>query len=296
MAQNISTLDSAPDTKFQTFRRGIRRYPIIPFVILALMVFTGVFGPTIAPHNPTRANIRELRLPPAWLDGGSFNHVLGTDEVGRDVLSRVLHGARISLLVAGVSVSAGFFFGTTLGLLAGFYGGYVDEIIMRIVDVWNALPFLMVALVAVIIFQPSVQLVLVLLALIAWAGFVRVIRAQVLTLRGLEYVMHARVSGANTRRIILRHIFPGVINTAIVVATLNVGGLILAEAALSFLGAGIPRPTPAWGLMVADGKDWLTSAWWISVFPGIAIFMTVMALNFLGDWMRDRFDPRLRQL
>ena len=296
MAQDVSEFDSAPGRKLKSFVRVLRRYPIIPFMIMAVMLFAGIFGPTIAPHNPTRANIRELRLPPAWIDGGSFNHVLGTDEVGRDVLSRVMHGARVSLLVAGVSVTVGFFVGTTLGLLAGYHGGWVDEIIMRVVDVWNALPFLMVALVAVIIFQPSVQLVLVLLALIAWAGFVRVVRAQVLTLRGLEYVLHARISGANNRRIILRHIFPGIINTAIVVATLNVGGLILAEAALSFLGAGIPRPTPAWGLMVADGKDWLTSAWWISVFPGIAIFMTVMALNFFGDWMRDRFDPRLRQL
>ena len=298
MTQEISTPDQATASprRFKLTWQQLRRYPIFPLLILSIMVFLGIFGPTLAPHDPERANIRELRIPPAWLEGGSFDHVLGTDEVGRDVFSRVMYGARISLMVAGVSVTVGFVAGTALGLVAGYYGGYVDEVIMRIVDVWNALPFLMVALVAVIIFQPSVQLVLALLALIAWAGFVRVVRAQVLTLRGLEYVQHARVSGARTRRIIWRHIFPGVINTAIVVATLNVGGLILAEAALSFLGAGIPRPTPAWGLMVADGKDWLTSAWWISVFPGIAIFLTVMSLNFMGDWMRDRFDPRLRQL
>lgn len=298
MTQEISQPDQATTSprRFRVTWQQLRRYPIFPLFILSLMVFVGIFGPSLAPHDPERANIRELRVPPMWLEGGSIDHVLGTDEVGRDVFSRVMYGARISLMVAGVSVTVGFVAGTALGLVAGYYGGYVDEVIMRIVDVWNALPFLMVALVAVIIFQPSVQLVLALLALIAWAGFVRVVRAQVLTLRGLEYVQHARVSGARTRRIIWRHIFPGVINTAIVVATLNVGGLILAEAALSFLGAGIPRPTPAWGLMVADGKDWLTSAWWISVFPGIAIFLTVMSLNFMGDWMRDRFDPRLRQL
>jgi peptide/nickel transport system permease protein len=298
MTQEISKPDqNVPSPrKFKVTFKQLRRYPIFPMFILSVMLFLGIFGPTLAPHDPERANIRQLRVPPVWIEGGSFDNVLGTDEVGRDVFSRVMHGARISLMVAGVSVTVGFLAGTSLGLISGYYGGYVDEIIMRIVDVWNALPFLMVALVAVIIFQPSVQLVLVLLALIAWAGFVRVVRAQVLTLRGLEYVQHARVSGARTRRIIWRHIFPGVINTAIVVATLNVGGLILAEASLSFLGAGIPRPTPAWGLMVADGKDWLTSAWWISVFPGIAIFLTVMSLNFMGDWMRDRFDPRLRQL
>ena len=216
--------------------------------------------------------------------------------MGRDVFSRVVHGARISLLVTVISLSTGLTVGTMLGLVAGYMGGHVDEVVMRIVDVWYALPFLLLALVAAIVFGSSFTLVMVLLALLAWSAFVRNVRAEVLTLKERDYVALARVAGASNLRIIRKHLLPGVTNTILVIATLRVGQLILAEASLSFLGAGIPSPTPAWGLMISEGRDYAQTAWWTNVFPGSAIFLVVLSLNFLGDWLRDRLDPRLRQL
>ena len=216
--------------------------------------------------------------------------------MGRDVLSRIIHGARVSLMVVAVATITGVFVGTTLGLVAGYFGGVIDELIMRIVDIWFALPFLLIALIAVILFGASLGLILALLALLTWASLVRFVRAEVLSLKERDYVALAKVAGASHVRIILRHILPGVSNTVIVVTTLHVGGLILAEATLSFVGAGIPSPTPAWGLMVSEARAYLSTAWWIALFPGLAIFLVVTSFNFLGDWLRDRLDPRLRQL
>lgn len=256
----------------------------------------GIFGNQIAPKDPYQGSIRERLVPPAWTTEGSIEHILGTDHAGRDVLSRIIIGSRISLLVAAVSLSSGFVMGTTIGIVSGYFGGVIDEILTRIVDIWLALPFLMVALVLVLIFGQSLIVVLGLLASLSWVGFVRVIRGQTLQVKEMEYVALARVAGSSNLRIMYRHILPSVINTAVVIATLNVGGLVLAEATLSFLGAGIPAPTPAWGVLVAEGREYVSSGWWESLFPGAAIFLVVMSLNFLGDWMRDRLDPRLRQL
>jgi peptide/nickel transport system permease protein len=223
-------------------------------------------------------------------------HFLGTDHTGRDVFSRMLYGARISLVVAAIALLSGFITGTTLGMVSGYSGGWIDEVITRIVDIWQALPFLMVALVCVLLFGQSIELLLGLMVALAWNPFVRVIRSQTLVVKNQPFVDLARVAGCSTIRILLRHILPGVINTAVVIATLSVGSLILAEAALSFLGAGVPHPTPTWGSMVAEGRGYLETAWWPTVLPGLAIFMVVMSLNFTGDWLRDRLDPRLRQL
>jgi peptide/nickel transport system permease protein len=195
-----------------------------------------------------------------------------------------------------ISLTSGVLLGTALGLIAGYVGGIVDELIMRIVDVWLALPFVLLALVAVILFGASLGLIMILLALFTWASFVRFVRAEVLSLRERDYVALAKVAGASTARIILIHILPGVANTIIVISTLRVGQLILTEATLSFIGAGIPAPTPAWGLMVAEERTYIVTAWWSAFFPGLAIFLVVMSLNFMGDWMRDHFDPRLRQI
>jgi|TARA_B110000014_G_scaffold227870_1_gene187923 peptide/nickel transport system permease protein len=274
----------------------IRRWPVIPVIILAMLVFSAVFAPIVAPQSPYDQSLRDRTTPPAWAEGGSSEYLLGTDHVGRDVLSRVIHGARISLMVTLVALGSGILIGVTLGLIAGWYGGFADEILARIVDIWLALPFLLVALVVVIVFGQSVPTMMLVLAMVSWSTFVRNVRAEVLTLKTRDYVELARVSGASTPRILIRHIIPGVINTVFVIATLNVGGLILTEATLSFLGAGIPSPTPAWGLMVAEGRDYLRTHWWIPVVPGVAIALVVMSLNFLGDWLRDRFDPRLRQI
>jgi peptide/nickel transport system permease protein len=274
----------------------MRRWPIIPAFILFMLVFTGIFAPILTPHNPYRPDVVNRAAEPAWLGEGTMTHFLGTDHLGRDLLSRLIYGARVSLIVVAISTISGLLVGTMLGLVAGYVGGHLDELLMRIVDIWFAVPFIMVALILVIVFNPSFGLMMVLLALLAWTPFVRNVRAEVLSLKTRDYVSLAKVAGASHIRIMLVHILPGVINTIIVIATLRVGQLILAESILSFLGVGIPPPTPAWGAMVSDGRGYLNTAWWISFFPGLAIFLVVMAFNFTGDWIRDRLDPRLRQI
>ena len=281
----------------------LRRWPVIPATVVLMLVIAAIFAPLLAPQDPLVQDLRARNAPPSLASGWYAERpeirsrlILGGDHVGRDVLSRIIYGARISLMLTSVALISGLLVGTTLGLVAGWYGGVVDEVIGRIVDMWYALPFLLVALVIAIVLGQSVIIMMGILALVAWSGFVRVIRADVLSLKEREYKDLARVAGASNRRILLKHILPGVSGTIIVIATLNVGGLILTEATLSFLGAGIPSPTPAWGVMVAESRDYLLTAWWTSFFPGLAIFLVVMSLNFIGDWMRDRYDPLLRQL
>jgi peptide/nickel transport system permease protein len=286
----------------------LRRWPVLPMAVLATLIFCGVFAPVLATHDPYSGSIRSRQQPPPWLPDNMVSdvlivneevrpeHFLGTDHTGRDVFSRMLYGARISLVVAAIALLSGFITGTTLGMVSGYSGGWIDEVITRIVDIWQALPFLMVALVCVLLFGQSTVLLLCLMAALAWNPFVRVIRSQTLVVKNQPFVDLARVAGCSTIRILLRHILPGVINTAVVIATLSVGSLVLAEAALSFLGAGVPHPTPTWGSMVSEGRGYIATAWWPTVIPGVAIFLLVMSLNFTGDWLRDRLDPRLRQL
>ncbi|HIF44630.1 MAG TPA: ABC transporter permease subunit [Dehalococcoidia bacterium] len=228
---------------------------------------------------------------------GTTKFLLGTDHLGRDVLSRVIYGARISLLVSIVTLAVGGTIGVTMGLAAGWYGGMVDETLMRLVDIKLAIPLILIALVLVITLGQSLWIIVTVLCLFIWPRFARQVRGEVLQLKHMDYVSLAKVSGASTARILFIHIFPGTINTLIVVATLQVGIVILLESTLSFLGAGVPPPTPAWGSMVSDGRDKLAGGvWWISTFPGVAIMVTVMSLNLFGDWLRDTLDPRLRQL
>ena len=273
-----------------------REWPVIPGALVILLVFAAITAPWISPHDPLKGDLFKSGQPPVWLEGGDSSHLLGTDIQGRDVLSRVIHGTRISLIVAAIVLTTGGIVGTVVGIVAGYYGGQVDEILMRIVDFTLAVPFILIALVVVIIYGSSLTVIITLLAVFSWGGFARQIRAETLSLKTRDYVAQATVMGATTPRIMFRHIFPGVVNTLIVVSTLRVGSLILAESILSYLGVGIQPPTPAWGLMVAQGRLYISVEWWITFFPGMAIFLTVFAMNFLGDWLRDRFDPHLRQL
>ena len=272
-----------------------RRYPIIPVGVLFLLVFVAIFAPMLAPFDPAQGSIRTRHIPPIWLEGGTAQHFFGTDSLGRDMLSRVIYGARIALMVAVSVIVAGGVSGTIIGMFAGYLGGLVDEVAMRIVDLLLAMPFLLVALTVVIVFGQSLTQMIILLIIFSWDNFARVVRAESLKIRRDAYVDAARIAGASNIRIVFRHILPGVFGVVLIVASLRVGQLILIEATLSFLGAGLPKSVPAWGVMVADGQDWITTAWWVAAVPGFMIFIVVMSFNFLGDWMRDYFDPRLRQ-
>jgi peptide/nickel transport system permease protein len=268
-----------------------------------LLVFAGVFAPLIAPHDPNEQTLRARAAPGFWGKQWYVEHpnitrryFLGADYVGRDVLSRMIDGAKISLLVVGVALGAGMTIGTTLGLLSGYFSGMTDTVITLIWNIWAAIPFLLIALIVATVVGNSLPMLMGLLAMVSWAAFVRNVRAEVLTLKERDFVAQSRIAGASSLRVMWRHILPNVINTVVVIATLRVGGLILAEASLSFLGVGIPKPQATWGNMVSDGREYLSDAWWISFWPGLAIFLVVMSLNFVGDWLRDKWDPRLRQV
>ncbi len=288
----------------------MRKYPVLPGAVLVTLIIASIIGPTVAPYERDIGPVgdrhlgvfRYSELPAEKQDAPRYSlwpagfHLLGSDHIGRDVFTRVLHGARISMQVVLVSLVLGMFIGVSLGVVSGYYGGIIDEVITRIVDIWYAMPFLMVALIVVLIFGRGLTVLLFVLALISWTAFVRVIRAQIMVLKQLDYISAARVNGASDFRIMFKHLVPGILNTAIVVGTLSTSGLILAESVLSFVGAGIQPPTPAWGVMTNEGRDYLTIAPHQVLVPSAAIFMVVVSLNFLGDWLRDRLDPILRQI
>ena len=276
--------------------RFFRRWPIIPALVILALIVVAIFAPLISPYEPNLAILRSRFSPPMWVEGGTSEHILGTDQQGRDLLSRLVFGARISLIVVTASLWLGMIAGTALGLIAGYFGKWADEVIMRLIDVWLAVPFIMIVLVLVVAIGQSFPLLVGVLGASTWAGFTRQVRGLTLSLRQADYVSLARVAGASDTRIMLQHILPHTISIILVLASLQAGSLILAEGTLSFLGLGVPPPTPSWGSIVADGRSYLATAWWVSLFPGIAIFLVVMAFNFAGDWIRDRLDPRLRQV
>ena len=292
----LAQIELKPKTGFRQIYEQFRKWPVIPVAILVILALAAITAPILAPYHPVRGDLGARATPPFWQEGGSMDHVLGTDQQGRDILTRMMYGARVSLTFAALTMAIGVALGALLGAVSGYTGGHVDEIIMRLVDLTNALPFLLAALVVVSVFGASFRTLLVILSLFAWGGYARQVRGEVLQLKEMDYVALARVAGASPLRIILKHLLPGVANTLTVVATLGTGNIILAESTLSFLGVGIPPPNPAWGSMVADGRNYIATAWWIAVIPGVGIGLTVLSLNFLGDWLRDYFDPRLRQL
>ena len=286
----------------------VRRYPVLPILILLLvLVLPAIFADQVAPHDPIDGSLRNQLLPPVWVGeqlldgevvrpGGTWEYPLGTDKVGRDILSRIIHGARVSLIVSLIAILFSGFIGTTLGLIAGYIGGNVDHLIMRLVDTTLAIPSIMLALVLAVVMGPSFTTVIIVLVFILWARYARLVRGETLGLKHQDFVARTRVAGSSRPRIIFRHIFPNVANTVVVLATLEVGQVILLEASLSFLGVGIPRPQPAWGLMIADGRELVVTAWWVAVIPGVAILLTVLSMNLLGDWLRDKLDPKLRNV
>ena len=284
-----------------------RRYPLIPITImLIVLVIPAIFANWIAPHSPTIGSLSNRLVPPVWVDaegegvfakpGGTWTHPLGTDKQGRDILTRIIYGARVSLMVAVISIILAGVTGTILGLTAGYFGGNVDHLIMRLVDIALSIPAILLALVLAVALGPSFQTVIIVIVSIFWSRYARLVRGEALRLKSQDFIARARVAGASNARIIARHIFPNVTNTIIVLATLEVGQVILLEATLSFLGAGLPRPTPAWGLMVASGRELIVTAWWVAFFPGLAILLAVMSMNLMGDWLRDKLDPKLRNL
>lgn len=275
-------------------RRSLRK--VLPLTAVGLVVALMLFGPWLAPGDPVKVSLTESYLPPAFMNGGKAQYVLGTDALGRDILTRLLFGARATLQVSFVSIIVGGAIGILAGLAAGYAGGMVDSAIMRIADSTLAFPVLFIGLLLAITVGASSWTVIVAVSLILWARFARVARAEVLMLRHRDFVALAKMGGCSWQRIIMRHLLPNAANTLLVVATLQLGLVIITESSLSFLGAGVPPPTPTWGAMVADGRGEITRAWWISFFPGCAILATVLAANLLGDWLRDVLDPKLRQL
>jgi peptide/nickel transport system permease protein len=277
--------------------RRISNWPVVPLAIIAAMVLIALAADVLAPHNPEVGALGLRFKPPAWQAGGTATYLLGTDHLGRDVLSRLIFGARVSLVVGFTAVIIAGVLGVALGITAGYLGGWVDEVIMRFTDTWLALPALTFAIFLAAVMGPSELNIIIVLATVYWTRYARVIRGEVLSLKEREFVRLAVIAGCSRLTIMRRHILPNVLNSAIVLATLMLGVVVVTEAALSFLGVGVPPPKPAWGLMLADGKRGLMAGyWWLTVLPGICIMLLVLAANLLGDWLRVKLDPQLRQL
>ncbi len=277
-------------------RIALRITFIVPVTVLALLVITALFAPILSPHPPNEISLRERLLPPAFIDGGSTSHLLGTDSLGRDILSRLIFGARISLSFSILVIFITGSIGTILGIIAGYIGGRIDSLLMRITDISLSIPGILIALLLAVSLGPSFKTVVIAVSMLGWAPYARLIRGETLKLREVDFVAQARIIGSSPVRIMIKHIFPNVINSLIIISTMSIGLMIIVEATLSYLGAGIPPPNPSWGAMVADGRNLIEQAWWISIFPGFSIGLVVLSGNYLGDWIRDKLDPRLRRL
>ncbi|MCC7363160.1 MAG: ABC transporter permease [Dehalococcoidia bacterium] len=277
-------------------RQIFRVVPVVPASVLALVVLCAVFAPLIAPHDPAKQDLLKAVQAPAWEDGGESSHILGTDQLGRDILSRIVYGARLSLQLSVIAVLLGGTAGTALGLIAGYRGGIADMLIMRFVDLWIAMPSILIGMIWSATFGAGFQTILVVLVLTGWIQYTRVVRGEVLSLRERDYVALAKVAGQGSFAIMRKHLLPNLAGTLAVIATLDFARVILFEASLSFLGIGVQPPTSSWGLMLSDGRELLSVASWLTLYPGLAILATVLSINLMGDRLRDHFDPHLRQV
>ena len=278
------------------FWANFRRLPVIPILVVLFVVMAALFSPYVAPHDPLTISPKDRLKPPCWTAGGDMRYILGTDSTGRDLLSRIIYGTRVSLTVAVIGISISAVFGTLMGLIAGYFGGFVDLIIMRIVDVMMSLPVLFMALALAAVIPAGMGIVILIVSVFGWVHFARILRGEVLSLKERDFVALARVAQASPPRIIFRHILPNLVNTLTVLATLDIGGVIMFEAGFSFIGFGVQPPTPSWGNILSEGQNYLTTAWWIATFPGLALMAMIFSCNFIGDWLRDALDPKLRQM
>jgi peptide/nickel transport system permease protein len=275
----------------QVSRPGFSAAALVTSSVAALLFVCAVLAPLLAQHDPYIGTLADRLLPPAWLPGGNGAYLLGTDVLGRDILSRLLYGARVSLLVATLAVAGAAIVGSTIGIVAGYIGGWLDAILMRIVDLAISLPMILIALLVGVLVGPSLTNIVVIISLVLWSQFARMARNETLRIVQLQYIDLARTAGCSSLRIVLEHIVPNAAGPLIVLATLQVGTVIIMEASLSFLGVGVPPPAPAWGTMIAEGRSYIVSAWWICIFPGAAVMLTVVVANLLGDELTEALDP-----
>jgi peptide/nickel transport system permease protein len=283
-----------PAPRRRGLRSLLRRLPaLLAALVLATILLIAAGAPVIAPHDPLAQNLDGRLAPPVW-SGGTGAHPLGTDQLGRDLLSRLMFGARVSLVIGVTAVVIAGLTGVIIGLLAGYYGGLVDEALMRLADLRLALPLILLVIAVIAVFGPSFTIVVVVLGLTGWVAYARVVRAEVLSLREREFVVAARAMGAADLRLVFRHILPNAIASAIVIGSLELAQMIVVESSLSFLGLGVQPPTPSWGNMLGEGRDYLQAKWWIATFPGLAIALTAVSINLVGDWLRDLVDPHLQ--
>jgi peptide/nickel transport system permease protein len=296
---------TAESTSFGASERAIpaarvRRYwddwPLTALALLLPVVLCGLLGRFLMPFDPTAIDPAMALKPPSWLVGEGFAHLFGTDFLGRDVFSRVIAGARASLLVSFIGVGIAGCVGIGIGLCAGYFGGWIDALLMRIVDIQMSMPAILLALLVSAALGAGLTSVTVVIAIVFWTNYARVVRAETLAVKQRDYVVMARVLGCPTLRLMWRHILPNVIDSALIVASLQLGAAVMLEASLSFLGLGVQPPAVAWGKMIAESRLYMVTAWWLPTFPGIALVMTVLGTNLFGDWLRDRLDPKLRQV
>ena len=266
--------------------------PLLPSLMCATLVVAAVFGTSITPYSETTIDFESVMMPPVWQDGGAARHPLGTDQLGRDILSRLVAGAQVSMMVAVAAVVVGGILGTFIGLIAGYFGGVLGSVLSRVTEAFLALPFILMALALVAALGPGLSNIIIVMIVTNWARYARLVRSEVLGIKERDFVLLARIAGVSRVRIALRHVLPNAVNSVAILAILDVGRAMILESSLSFLGLGVQPPSVSWGVMLADAKSFMGFAWWLALFPGVAIFLSVLSFSSLGDWLHTKFDPR----